>query len=86
MTQFLGFKNYGDEYKMMGLSSYGNPKYTDEILNKIFLKKKDFFELNLKYFNRHKKDYQYKFLGVPKQNTLYSEKFKETSVYKFLTQ
>ena len=77
MTQFLGFKNYGDEYKMMGLSSYGNPRYTDEILNKIFLKKKDFFELNLKYFNHHKKDYQYKFLGIPKQNTLYSEKFKE---------
>ena len=22
-TQFLGFKNYGDEYKVMGLSAYG---------------------------------------------------------------
>ena len=25
MTQYLGFKNYGDEYKVMGLSSYGKP-------------------------------------------------------------
>ena len=26
-TQFIGFKNYGDEYKLMGLSAYGNNKY-----------------------------------------------------------
>lgn len=24
-TQYLGFRNYGDEYKIMGLSSYGKP-------------------------------------------------------------
>ena len=24
MTQFLGFKNYGEEYKMMGLAAYGS--------------------------------------------------------------
>ena len=24
MTQFLGFQNYGDEYKIMGLAAYGN--------------------------------------------------------------
>ncbi len=27
LTQFLGFSNYGDEYKVMGLSAYGKPKY-----------------------------------------------------------
>ena len=27
MTQFLGFPNFGDEYKVMGLAPYGNPKY-----------------------------------------------------------
>ena len=27
ITQFLGFKNYGDEYKVMGLAAYGEPKY-----------------------------------------------------------
>jgi len=27
ITQILGFENYGDEYKVMGLSAYGKPKY-----------------------------------------------------------
>ena len=26
-TQFLGFPNYGDEYKMMGLSAYGERRF-----------------------------------------------------------
>ena len=30
-TQYLGFQNYGDEYKVMGLSSYGKPKYIDRV-------------------------------------------------------
>ena len=30
ITQFLGFKNYGDEYKVMGLASYGEPNYMDQ--------------------------------------------------------
>ena len=29
ITQFLGFKNYGDEYKVMG-PSYGEPNYMDQ--------------------------------------------------------
>ena len=33
-THFLGFKGYGDEYKLMGLSSYGQNKYSD-LFNKI---------------------------------------------------
>ena len=27
ITQYLGFPNYGDEYKVMGLSPYGKPRY-----------------------------------------------------------
>ena len=30
-TQFLGFPNYGDEYKMMGLSAYGERRFADQI-------------------------------------------------------
>ena len=29
-TQFLGFSNYGDEYKVMGLSSYGKPNFLND--------------------------------------------------------
>ena len=53
MTQYLGFKNYGDEYKVMGLSSYGKPTYFKEISN-LIKKTKNGFELNLKYFIHHK--------------------------------
>ena len=70
-TQLIGFKNYGDEYKMMGLSSYGKPKYYDLILNNIFKKSKK-IELNLKYFNHTDKNFSYKFKGQPNQNDLYS--------------
>ena len=31
ITQFLGFKNYGDEYKIMGLAPYGKPIYVEQL-------------------------------------------------------
>ncbi|MEX0990755.1 MAG: carbamoyltransferase C-terminal domain-containing protein [Actinomycetota bacterium] len=31
VTQYLGFPKYGDEYKVMGLASYGTPAYLDEM-------------------------------------------------------
>ena len=49
-TQFLGFLNFGDEYKVMGLSAYGNPIYTDKI-KKNLIKSEYPLRLNLKYFN-----------------------------------
>jgi carbamoyltransferase len=55
ITQYLGFKNYGDEYKVMGLSSYGNPVYTKLISNLVYYKKNFFFQLNLKYFCNYNK-------------------------------
>jgi len=53
LTQFLGFKNYGDEYKLMGLSSYGEPKYLDKISKIIDFDKDNHYRLNLDYFNHH---------------------------------
>jgi carbamoyltransferase len=31
MTQWLGFPHYGDEYKVMGLAAYGQPRYLSEM-------------------------------------------------------
>ncbi|MEL0309879.1 MAG: carbamoyltransferase N-terminal domain-containing protein, partial [Gammaproteobacteria bacterium] len=31
LTQFIGFHNYGDEYKVMGLAPYGKPVYMDQM-------------------------------------------------------
>lgn len=71
-TQLIGFKNYGDEYKMMGLSSLGEAKYYNLILNNIF-EKDNGLKLNLNYFAHMKKNFSYKFEGKPDQNNLYNE-------------
>ncbi|HEX4961534.1 MAG TPA: carbamoyltransferase N-terminal domain-containing protein, partial [Thermoanaerobaculia bacterium] len=31
VTQYLGFPGFGDEYKVMGLAAYGEPRYLDEV-------------------------------------------------------
>ena len=50
ITQFLGFPNYGDEYKVMGLAPYGRPVYLDQMRQIVTLLPSGGFELNLKYF------------------------------------
>ena len=73
-TQFLGFKNYGDEYKVMGLASYGKPIFQDRI-KKVFVDNKNFFNLNLKYFEHHESIVDYDFeSGYPFFDDLYSVK------------
>jgi len=51
ITQFLGFSEYGDEYKVMGLAPYGQPKYIEKMRELIFKRENGTFELNLDYFN-----------------------------------
>lgn len=52
VTQFLGFKVNSGEYKVMGLAPYGNPIYSDLILNKLIdLKEDGSFKLNTEYFD-----------------------------------
>ncbi len=50
MTQFLGFWNYGDEYKVMGLSAYGKPVHLNELREIIKLKDNGLFELDTSFF------------------------------------
>mgnify|MGYP001165427053 CR=1 FL=1 len=71
-TQLLGFSNYGDEYKVMGLSSYGSPKYFEEILNDFFLNNKS-INLNLSHFSHTEKNFKYKFKGFPNQSKLFKK-------------
>ena len=50
-TYFLGFKVNEGEYKLMGLSSYGKPKYYDKIMKDLIDVKNDgSIHLNMKYF------------------------------------
>ena len=52
VTQHLGFKKYGDEFKVMGLAPYGRPVYADRIRELIRLGSNGDFVLDLRYF-RH---------------------------------
>jgi carbamoyltransferase len=51
-TYYTGFKVNSGEYKVMGLAPYGEPKYTQRILdNVIDLKPDGSFRLDMRYFN-----------------------------------
>ena len=77
-TQFLGFLNFGDEYKVMGLAAYGKPVYLDFFKRMISFKKNGKFELDLSYFAHHKGQAKIRWEGgVPEQDILYSGKWFE---------
>lgn len=49
-TQLLGFPYYGDEYKVMGMAPYGEPKYIDKLEDVVQLTGVGLFKLDLSYF------------------------------------
>jgi carbamoyltransferase len=51
ITEFLGFQPNSDEWKVMGASSYGDPKKYYSALKNLFKLKGDGYELDLSYFN-----------------------------------
>ena len=53
-TQFLGFPRYGDEYKVMGLAAYGEPRFLKEFREILRLQKEGSFKLNIDYFVHQK--------------------------------
>jgi carbamoyltransferase len=55
VTQYLGFLNYGDEFKVMGLAPYGTPDFLPELRRLVRLLPGGTFELDLTWF-RHWKD------------------------------
>jgi carbamoyltransferase len=51
-TYYLGFKVNSGEYKVMGLAPYGEPRYTQQILDELVTLYDDgSLRLNMKYFN-----------------------------------
>ena len=78
ITQYLGFPNYGDEYKVMGLAPYGQPTFIDEMRDIVLLQKNGTFKLNLDYFIFHKNQVEYKWEnGSPTVGRIFSEKLEE---------
>ncbi|HTQ65523.1 MAG TPA: carbamoyltransferase C-terminal domain-containing protein [Puia sp.] len=73
-TQLLGFPHYGDEYKVMGLAPYGEPKYVSQLHELLLFKPNGFFELNLKFFRSAKSGIiSYGENHIPEVAALYSD-------------
>jgi len=73
LTQFIGFPNYGDEYKVMGLAPYGKPLYLEQMRQIVLLQPDGSFKLNLDYFRHHKEKVEYEWEnGSPTVGTLFS--------------
>lgn len=73
LTQFIGFPNYGDEYKVMGLAPYGKPVYMEQMRQIVLLQSDGGFRLNLDYFRHHREDIAYEWEeGSPSVGALYA--------------
>jgi carbamoyltransferase len=72
ISQYLGFKDYGDEYKVMGLSGYGKPKYKN-LFKKIVNCQNGKIKLNMKYF-QHNINIKEMEIGTTHYKSLYSSK------------
>ena len=76
-TQFLGFPKYGDEYKMMGLSAYGEPRFAEQV-RRVVRTQRDQCRLNLDYFTHHSKGVEMTWYGgEPVLGAVFSHKMTE---------
>lgn len=73
VTQYLGFPNYGDEFKVMGLAPYGSPEFKEELRRLVTLKSDGGFELNRKYFRHWDQGVDMEWDGgIPTMGNLYT--------------
>ena len=73
ITQFIGFPHYGDEYKVMGLSPYGEPKVPGADARDRARPARRNVELNLPFFRHHTDNVSYSWKNcAPEVGTLYT--------------
>jgi carbamoyltransferase len=73
LTQYIGFPNYGDEYKVMGLAPYGIAQWNGAMKQIVELHENGEFRLNLKYFRHATEKVEYEWdNGSPSVGTLFS--------------
>jgi carbamoyltransferase len=78
ITHFLGFKHYGDEYKIMGLAPYGQARHMGEMAKLVRLRADGEFELDLTYFRHHRGETSFKWDGCePVADDYFNEAFIE---------
>ena len=73
LTQYLGFRSYGDEYKVMGLAPYGNPTFIRQMEDIVSMEHPPRYRLNLDYFRHHRHSISTSWdQGSPEFGSLYS--------------
>jgi len=78
LTQYLGFPHYGDEYKVMGLAPYGEPKHVEALRKVVLLRDDGGFRLDLAYFRHATERVEYVWAGgEPTVGTLYTPTLEE---------
>jgi len=78
LTQYLGFHNYGDEYKVMGLAPYGEPKYLDKLQALLTTRADGTFTLTPSYFVHTSQSISHQWEnGSPHFDCLFSDKLEE---------
>ena len=76
-TQYLGFPRYGDEYKVMGLSSFGNTLLMEKMREVVILDNNGSVHLNLDYVIQHSEDVTMTWEnGEPEMGNAFSEKLR----------
>jgi carbamoyltransferase len=79
ITQWLGFQEYGDEGKVMGLASYGDPAPNMRAIRDALQTHGDLFVLELDYFTHDKEGVDMTWdAGSPHIGRIFSDKFVET--------
>ena len=78
VSQWLGFPNYGDEGKVMGLAPYGQPRFLDQMRKLVRIQRDGSFELDLDYFVHHTEGAAMTWdEGAPTLGTLFSARLVE---------
>jgi carbamoyltransferase len=73
LTHYLGFPDYGDEYKVMGLAPYGQPVHLDRMRELVRLMPGGRFALELGYFRHHVDETPYQWENcTPQAGDLFS--------------
>ena len=78
MTQYLGFPQFGDEYKIMGLAPYGNGSLVATLRQLLIFDPDGTFRLELRYFRHHVDNVVHEWeTGSPECDTLFSKHLEE---------
>lgn len=78
LTHYLGFKHYGDEYKVMGLAPLGGESLVEKVASLVKLVDGGTFELDLKYFSHQNGGVQHRWSGgVPSSDDCFSPQLEQ---------